>query len=499
MFDESVQEFLHKKSELSNYFDDNQAEDIFDYIPPQRTNQIYTPKKVVKLMIDKFEEENPDLFTDMDKTFADLYVKSGLYLTEIVKRLYVGLADVIPDKGARLKHILEHQVYGFAPSEIIYRIARNYVFGGFAAIDDSHLQCRDLTETAKNGGDLGMKFDAVVGNPPYQEESVGGSTSNSPIYHMFMDSAYSISDKVLLITPARFLSNAGDTPKNWNEKMLNDVHLKVLYYEKDASKVFSTATFTGGVAITLHDNSQEFPPVQIFTTNPLINSIMNKVDTKDGTISNIISGRGVYKLSDKALEDIPEIESIQSTGHKKDVGTGAFEMLEDIIYFENLPTTGSNNYVRIYGLKNSKRTFLWMKKEYLDFPNSFEQYKVFISKANGAALKNGTIIGSPIVADKEIGATETFLTIGGFDEKIEAENLSKYIQTKFARILLSILKVTADNTKEKWQKVPLQDFTPQSDIDWTKSIADIDRQLYKKYGLDEKEIAFIEEKVKAME
>jgi hypothetical protein len=105
--------------------------------------------------------------------------------------------------------------------------------------------------------------------------------------------------------------------------MLNDIHLKVLYYEEEASKVFSTATFTGGVAITLHDNTQEFPPIQIYTVNPLLNSIMDKVDANGENISNIVSGRGRYKLSDKALEDIPDVESIQSKGHKKDVGTAA--------------------------------------------------------------------------------------------------------------------------------------------------------------------------------
>jgi hypothetical protein len=498
VFDESIQEFLHKKEQLANYFDDSQTEDIFDYIPPQKTNQIYTPRKVVKLMIDKLEEENPDIFSDKDKTFADLYVKSGLYLTEIVTRLYAGLAEQIPDEKQRIKHILENQIYGFAPSEIIFNIAKSYVYGGYADIDNSHFQCRDLAEIGKNGGDLDMRFDVVVGNPPYQEDSVGGSTSSAPIYHMFMDKAYSISDNVLLITPARFLFNAGDTPKSWNEKMLNDVHLKVLYYEEDASKVFSTATFTGGVAITWHDNTREFPPIQIFTSNPLLNSIMEKVDTNDEVVSNIVSGRGVYKLSDKAISDIPEIESIQSKGHKKDVGTGAFDILENILYFENAPSDGSD-YVRIYGLKDSKRTFLWMKREYLDFPKSFEQHKVFISKANGAALKNGTVVGTPFVADKNVGATETFLTIGGFDTKDEAENLSKYIRTKFARMLLRILKATADNTKEKWAKVPMQDFTPHSDIDWSKSIPEIDKQLYAKYGLDEKEVAFIEGKVTAME
>jgi len=98
-----------------------------------------------------------------------------------------------------------------------------------------------------------------------------------------------------------------------------------------------------------------------------------------------------------------------------------------------------------------------------------------------------------------VGFTETFISIGAFDEELEAQNCLKYVKSKFARTMLGILKVTQHNPREKWIYVPLQDFTPQSDIDWTKSIPEIDRQLYAKYGLDEKEIAFIEEKVKAME
>ncbi len=153
VFNESVREFLRKRSELSNYFDESQKEDIFDYIPSQKTNQIFTPKKVVRLMIDKLEEENPKIFRDSTKTFADLYVKSGLYLTEIVKRLYVGLEEEIPDHDERLRHILENQVYGFAPSEIIYNIAKNFIFGfdeKARKISHAHIVHLDTTPYAKS-------------------------------------------------------------------------------------------------------------------------------------------------------------------------------------------------------------------------------------------------------------------------------------------------------------------------------------------------------------
>lgn len=129
-FNEAILEFLRKKAELANYFEDNK-EDIFDYIPPQQTNQIFTPKKVVKRMVDELEKENPDIFDDPTKTYIDLYMKSGLYIAELVKRLYnnESMRKQFPDDAARLKHILENQVYGFAPSAIIYRIATNFIFG----------------------------------------------------------------------------------------------------------------------------------------------------------------------------------------------------------------------------------------------------------------------------------------------------------------------------------------------------------------------------------
>ncbi|NQO46754.1 DEAD/DEAH box helicase family protein [Streptococcus suis] len=129
-FDQAIQEFLRKKAELANYFEDR-TEDIFDYIPPQKTNQIFTPKKVVQKMVDELEKENPGIFDDPSKTFIDLYMKSGLYITELVKRLYnsQGLQAAFPEGHERLKHILEEQVYGFAPTAIIHKIALEFIFG----------------------------------------------------------------------------------------------------------------------------------------------------------------------------------------------------------------------------------------------------------------------------------------------------------------------------------------------------------------------------------
>ena len=131
VFNDSIEEFWKKKQQLANYFDESLEEDIFDYIPPQKTNQIFTPKWVVTKMVDQLEENNPGCFDDPDKTFADLYMKSGLYITEIVKRLYRSevIKELYPDDKERISHILQKQVYGMAPTRIIYLIAKNYILG----------------------------------------------------------------------------------------------------------------------------------------------------------------------------------------------------------------------------------------------------------------------------------------------------------------------------------------------------------------------------------
>ena len=144
------------------------------------------------------------------------------------------------------------------------------------------------------------------------------------------------------------------------------------------------------------------------------------------------------------------------------------------------------------------RTIKLVKKKYIAEHEALSNYKVFVPKSNGSGAI-GEVLSTPLIGEPLIGHTQTFISIGNFKEKKEAENCLKYIKTKFARCLLGILKITQDNPPAKWKYVPLQDFTTNSDIDWFKSIADIDQQLYKKYGLSESEIAFIEEKVQAME
>lgn len=155
VFDDSVKEFMSLRVKLSDYFDESQTEDIFDYIPPQKTNQIFTPKRVVKEMVDDLEKENPGCFDDPDHTFADLYMKSGMYITEIVKRIYQSpkMKELFPSDDERLRHIFEHQVYGCAPTEIIYRICLSYILGfsDEVKIEKHNIRLLDTLKYAQEG------------------------------------------------------------------------------------------------------------------------------------------------------------------------------------------------------------------------------------------------------------------------------------------------------------------------------------------------------------
>lgn len=156
VFDDSVHEFIDLRGKLANYFDDSQDEDIFDYVPPQKTNQIFTPRNVVVKMVDLFEQENPGCFDDPNHTFADLYMKSGLYITEVIKRLFNSekMRELFPDDRTRLNHILEEQVFGIAPTEIIYKIATNYILGANGEVGgscDTNFVKADSAELAKEG------------------------------------------------------------------------------------------------------------------------------------------------------------------------------------------------------------------------------------------------------------------------------------------------------------------------------------------------------------
>ncbi len=342
--------------------------------------------------------------------------------------------------------------------------------------------------------DTKMKFDFILGNPPYQQESRGANENDTPIYHYFYNSSFEISDKVELITPARFLFNAGGTPKAWNQQMLEDKHFKVLSYEADSSKVFDNVDIKGGVAITYRDTTKNFGAIEVFTAYNELNSIKNKVDSiSSKSLSDVITNRGIYRYSDKAYEEQPE--EMAKTADRR-IAPSSFERMP-LLFTEKKPNDG-NEYIQIYGNLGKERVYRWFRKDYVKEVENLYKYKVMVPKANGSGAI-GEVLSTPLIGVPLIGFTETYISIGETYSLKEAESTLKYIKTKFARTMLGILKVTQNNAKPTWAKVPMQDFTQNSDIDWSVSIAEIDKQLYKKYNLSQEEIDFIETHVKEME
>ena len=355
-------------------------------------------------------------------------------------------------------------------------------------------------------GDEKVKFDVVVGNPPYQEKAVGGNRGYTPpIYDKFIDMAYSLSERVVMIHPARFLFNAGSTPKEWNKKMLESNHVQLITYESDATQVFPGTAITGGVAITSYDKNLQSLPIGIYVPFKELNSIRKKVAEREGfsSISAIISGRTPYLFTEAFHAENPNAIEQLSDGHMYDVSSNAFSSLPDVFLREE--PMNRNNYCRVLGRLNNARVYCWIKRTYVRGrnPEYVDTWKVFLPKANGASGMLGDeparLISKPVVGRAFDIATDTFICVGSLANEAQANALYKYLNCKFARVLLGVLKVTQDNTSEKWEYVPMQDFSDSSDIDWTKSISEIDIQLYEKYGLSVDEISFIESKVAPIE
>ncbi len=342
-----------------------------------------------------------------------------------------------------------------------------------------------------------MKFDFIIGNPPYQSDVQNQGDRANPIYDKFMDATYSLADCVELIHPARFLFNAGQTSKQWNAKMLNDQHFTVLYFESDASKIFPNTDIKGGVAISLHNQNKEFGAIGTFASYTELNAILRKVCTinHSGFLDSIVSSRGLYRFSNTFYADYPQASSMVGAGSGNMVVSNIFDKFDDAFHV-SLPSP-SDEYVAILGRKNNTRILKYIKRVYLLDNEYLDCYNVMLAEANGTG-KFGEVLSSPFVAPPKQGATDTFISIGHFDAQCKANALLQYIKTKFARTMLGVNKATQHNPKSVWKAIPLQDFTPASDIDWSKSIPEIDRQLYAKYGLDDAEIAFIESHVKEM-
>ncbi len=355
----------------------------------------------------------------------------------------------------------------------------------------------------KKGSTWGLQgsfaFDAVVGNPPYQLVGPNAGNRDNPIYHYFVDLAFALSSRATLITPGRFLFDAGQTPKVWNRKMLNDPHLRVVRYWQKSSEVFPNVEIKGGVVITYHDAQKDFGKIGVFSTFDELNSILCKVlavENGKRMFDSIVSSQGIFRFSKEFLNANPDIANeLEGKGTGTKIVSKEFETMPQV-FLESRPAKGE--YIELIGRLNGERVSRFIRRNWLDESEYLDCYKVFVPEANGTGAI-GEVLSTPLIGEPLIGSTDTFISVGRFSASGEAENCMKYIKTRFARTMLGVLKATQHNTKATWRYVPLQDFTTSSDIDWARTISEIDKQLYSRYGLTKSEQKFIESMIKPME
>lgn len=355
-----------------------------------------------------------------------------------------------------------------------------------------------------------MKFDIVIGNPPYQENDNGkrdnGATnaSASPIYDHFFYLAREVAlEKVNLIFPARWLNGAGKGLSDFSRDMLQDQHIRSMSVFKNASMLFPNTDIKGGVLYLTYDKEYS-GPADIFVVDhdeqrykfkSYLNSAGSGVFIPYGELVSIFEK--VSKIADLQEENIGKITSVRKP---YGLATNFFNDPQKFDLPEIYEEKHSKDDIEILGLLKGKRTYRYAS---LDYPipegrETIDKWKVFASKAMGSGEFGEKVPSLSIGAPGQI-ATETFIRIGAFDDKFEVIALRKYYYSKFFRALLGIAKTTQDAPARVYSFIPLQDFTKNSDIDWSPSISEIDQQLYKKYGLDQKEINFIESKVRSME
>lgn len=481
-------------------------------------SEVITPKHICKDMIDMIDDVDLRAVMDSENKLLDIAGKAGEFALAVFEK-YIALGY---DKEA-----LKDAIYTIPTSGVTYEFTRmiyeilglnvNNIASKFTSY--SLLKVKDeaggidytkvasllrqnkpfnsitMSDEIAEGDEI-VKFDIAVGNPPYQEEGFNNGRK-LPIYDSFMDISYTIAQQAVLITPARFLFEAGQTAKNWNRKMLNDEHFRVMMYEPDASTIFSNAEIKGGVAISIRDSKKNCGKTGVFTAYTELNNILKKVCTaEEGKVKldTIISSQGIYRFSDKLFAEHPEAETLSGNGTGAKIISKVVDLLPTV--FMDAPEA-TTTCVKFLAKTKVGRQFKYIRRDYLQDNPYLDTFNVLIPESNGSGAFETLV--SPLIAAPGEGSADTFISIGVFATEMEAECLKKYIKTKFARALLGVKKVTQHNPKATWEYVPIQDFTENSDIDWTKSVSEIDKQLSAKYGLNDEEIEFIESMIKPME
>ena len=495
----------------------NYNPDVLNCIANLSNDEVFTPPELANRVLDLLPQE---LFKSPDTKFLDPFSKSGVFLREIVKRLDRGLESLLPDRQLRIDHILHNQVFGIAITELTSYLSRRSVYcskhanGKYSvsrfSTESGNILYANRSHTWENGKckfcgasqqvyDRGseaeqyaymfihtdnpkqffgnMKFDVIIGNPPYQLSDGGAQASAIPIYNLFVEQSMKLKPRYLsMIIPARWYGG-GRGLDDFRSAMIGDKHIRVLHDFLNASDCFGTGVeIKGGVCYFLWDRDNE-GKCKIFTHNG--ESIKEQPERllkekNSDVFIRYSEGVSVYKkvaaFKEKTLE--PLVSAQRPFGLRTFAKGKATKFQGAITLYQN----GGVGYISREEVEQNR--------------DMIDKYKIYISRAyNAGDTYPHQIIGKPILGKPGTCCTETYVTIGPFKNEKETENVISYIQTKFFRFMVFLTKVSQMASSKVYQFVPLQDFTKK----WT------DELLYKKYGLDDNEIAFIESMIRPME
>lgn len=503
----------------------NKSPDILDCIANLSNDEVFTSPKLANEILDLLP---PEVWTDKSLTFLDPACKTGVFLREIAKRLMIGLAQEIPDEEKRRQHIFENMLYGISITELTGLISRRTLYyTKDATRDESVIKlsksdgnilyqntehsfkgdscsvCGASRAAYSRGGSTEnhaysfihenienlfkdyftakgkpMKFDVIVGNPPYQlkdGEGAGGSSA-VPLYHLFINQAISLTPRYIsFIVPSRWFAG-GKGLDSFRLNMLKDSRIKKLVDFPDASDCFPGVSVEGGVNYFLWDNSYS-GPCEVVT---------HIKGTKSSSLVRNLNEFDIFVRFNQAVSILHKVKALKE--FTMDTMVSSQKPFGFRSNFSEYSKTAQKGSIKLYArdevgfVDSSKIT---------QNQNLVPKFKCLVSKAYGIGVYPSPIIGKPFIADQNSACTETYLVCGSFDEKQDAENMRLYLKSKFSRFLISLIKTTQNLSKDKFSFVPIQDWS-QSSSNFT------DEYLYKKYKLTKEEIAFIDSIVKDM-
>lgn len=494
--------------------------DILETIADLSNDEVFTPPDLANKVLDMLPKE---IWSNSTITFLDPACKTGVFLREITKRLIEGLEDEIPDLQERVNHILTKQVYGLAITELTALMSRRTVYCATKANSETSVvtafdneegnikfpkskhsfhektkKCTICGAGEELYGEVeGMdnyaysfiqdnlkevfgdvKFDVIIGNPPYQLEDGANNGSAIALYDKFVDKSIEMSPKYIsMIVPSRWFIG-GKGLDEFRSRMVRDTRIKKLHNFEDAREAFKQVGIFGGVNYFLWD-SQYDGKCEITTT-------LNGVEEYSKRYLNSDKNKDIFISNNTLFGIVEKVKSKKEKTFDSLVSPRNPYSIKDNASFQSSKTNKNN--IQIYEQKGKKDRFV-DKKDVGRFDFHFE-HKIFITFAYGTLeMENAQVINKPIKPEKDSICSGTYLTIGPFNNENEVDNAIDYMKTKFFRILISALKNTQHGTKKTYSFVPMQDFSKK----WN------DSDLYNKYGLNQKEIKFIEERIRALD